>query len=440
MWFTTFRLAARNLWLHKLRSSLTLLGTILGVASVIAMLSIGEGSKQEALDRIRSMGANNVIVRTIQPAEQEEGADSSATQPAMVTTSTYKINAYGLTYGDLRSIDALPTQKDVVPVMIKHGEVARQNRRMAKARVLGTTPDFRATRILNVARGRFLLESDLEGMANVAVLADGAAHKLFGIVDPLEQAILIRGTAFRVVGVMEPTDSGVARSGQSEGSDSNLDVFVPLSTGAALFGFNEREGSRGSREFHRVELNEITLAVHSADDEQDSSRNVVPVANMVRTLLEKRHGGKQDYQVVVPVELMAQAAHEKRIWNLVLAAIAGISLLVGGIGIMNIMLATVTERTREIGIRRAIGAKKRDIIRQFLVETTVLSAMGGVLGVILGIAIPIGVTLFAGMATVTSIGAVILAFGCSVLTGIIFGVYPAYKAASMSPIEALRKQ
>ncbi|PNY38137.1 hypothetical protein C2E31_03765 [Rhodopirellula baltica] len=161
---------------------------------------------------------------------------------------------------------------------------------------------------------------------------------------------------------------------------------------------------------------------------------------MIRGLLEKSHADKEDYQVLVPLELMAQAEHEKRIWNLVLGAIAGISLLVGGIGIMNIMLATVTERTREIGIRRAIGAKRKDIIRQFLLETTVLSAAGGVLGVVLGVSIPIAVTMMAGMKTVTSLGAIMLAFGISVATGIIFGVYPAYKAAAMNPIEALRKQ
>ena len=277
-------------------------------------------------------------------------------------------------------------------------------------------------------------------MANVAVLTDGAATALFGFNDPLSEPVLIGGTAFRVVGVLAARDSGIARAGESEGVDANQDIFIPLDTGRARFGFLSREGSRGSREFDRVELSEITLAVANPSGGDRGSEHVVPTANMVRGLLEKSHAKRGDYQVLVPLELMAQAEHEKRIWNLVLGAIAGISLLVGGIGIMNIMLATVTERTREIGIRRAIGAKRRDIIRQFLLETTVLSATGGLMGIALGVAIPVGVTALVGMKTVTSVSSIGVAFGISVAIGIVFGVYPAYKAAAMNPIEALRKQ
>jgi putative ABC transport system permease protein len=439
MWWATLKLAVRNLLLHKMRSVLTLLGTILGVASVIAMLSIGEGSKQDALDRIRGLGADNVIVRTLQPSDDASGGGAS-TQQAMVTTSRYKVNAYGLTYADLRAISQIPTGRAVVPVMMKRYDVSHQRYRIGQARILATTPELQDVRELTVERGRFLQAGDLEAMANVAVLTDGAASALFGFNDPMDQPILIGGTAFRVIGILATTDSGIARAGQTEGGDANQDIFIPLDTGRGRFGFLAQEGSRGSREFHRVELSEITLAVARGNDaDADASDRVVPTANMVRSLLERSHGVKGDYQVLVPLELMAQAAHEKRIWNMVLGAIAGISLLVGGIGIMNIMLATVTERTREIGIRRAIGAKKRDIIRQFLLETTVLSAIGGILGIVLGVAIPFFVTLFAGMKTATSLSSIGLAFGISVAIGIVFGVYPAYKAASMNPIEALRK-
>jgi putative ABC transport system permease protein len=441
MWLATLKLAVRNLLLHKMRSSLTLLGTILGVASVIAMLSIGEGSKQDALDRIRGLGAENVIVRTVRPAAKAGEESDGGSQSGVVTTSRYKVNAYGLTYADLRSLQELPTGENVVPVMTKKHDVSHQRYRISQTRVLATTPELLKVRKMKVRRGRFLQQRDLDTMSNVAVLADGAARKLFGFGDPLDQPVLIGGTAFRVIGVLEEGDSGLARPGQSEGDDANRDIMVPLTTGRARFGFLKREGSRGSREFDRVELNEITLAVHSEGASgEDAASRVIPTADMIRSLLEKSHAGRNDYQVLVPLELMAQAEHEKRIWNLVLGAIAGISLLVGGIGIMNIMLATVTERTREIGIRRAIGAKRRDIIRQFLLETTVLSAMGGVLGIVLGVAIPIVVTSVAGMKTATSAGSIALAFGISVATGIIFGVYPAYKAAAMSPIEALRKQ
>ena len=437
MWWSTLKLSVRNLLLHKMRSSLTLLGTILGVASVIAMLSIGEGSKQDALDRIRGLGANNVIVRSLKPSTEDSSSGSSGTQPAMVTTSRYKINAYGLTYADLRALSGIPTRDAIVPMMMQRQDVHQTSRRLDQARVLATTPELLDVRNISIRRGRFIRSRDQETMANVAVLSDGAATALFGYDDPLAQPILIGGTAFRVVGVLARRDSGLARAGQSAGDDANQDIFVPLETGRGRFGFLQREGSRGSREFDRVELSEITVAVAGGEAAAD---HVAPTANIVRGLLDKTHAGKSDYQVLVPLELMAQAEHEKRIWNLVLAAIAGISLLVGGIGIMNIMLATVTERTREIGIRRAIGAKKRDIIRQFLVETTVLSAIGGLLGIALGVSIPIAVTALAGMKTATSLSSIGLAFGISVAIGIVFGVYPAYKAASMNPIEALRQQ
>ena len=440
MWWATLKLAIRNLLLHKMRSSLTLLGTILGVASVIAMLSIGEGSKQDALDRIRGLGANNVIVRTQKPSSQPGDSGSSGTQPAMVTTSRYKVNAYGLTYADLRTLQKLPTGETVVPVMMKRHDASNGRNRISQARIIATTPELASVRKIEIDRGRFIDQQDLESMSNVAVLTGGAAVRLFGFNDPLGQPILVGGVAFRVVGILRDRDSGVARAGESEGNDANQDIFIPLDTGRGRFGFLSREGSRGSREYQRVELSEITLAVAGDGEQSEASSRVVPTANMVRGILEKSHAGKSDYQVLVPLELMEQAAHEKRIWNLVLGAIAGISLLVGGIGIMNIMLATVTERTREIGIRRAIGAKRKDIIRQFLLETTVLSAMGGVLGIVLGVAIPIAVTMLAGMQTATSITSIVLAFGISVATGIIFGVYPAYKAAAMNPIEALRKQ
>ncbi|MEM6471618.1 MAG: ABC transporter permease [Planctomycetota bacterium] len=437
MFWATLKLAIRNLLLHKMRSSLTLLGTILGVASVIAMLSIGEGSKQDALDRIRGLGANNVIVRTARPSMDD--AESGGTQASGVTTSRYKVNAYGLTYADLRSLENLPTGQNVVPVMATNQDSSHGRNRLPQARVLATTPEFQEVRQVELERGRFLQDRDLETMANVAVLTEGAARRLFGFNDALQQPILIGGIAFRVIGILQARDSGIARAGETEGADANQDIYIPLETGRARFGFHIRKGSRGSREFDLVELTEITLSVASGGRDEASDR-VLPTANMIRSLMEKSHPAGDDYQVLVPLELMAQAEHEKRIWNLVLGAIAGISLLVGGIGIMNIMLATVTERTREIGIRRAIGAKRRDIVRQFLLETTVLSAMGGVLGVMLGIAIPVGVTLAAGMKTSTSASSILLAFGISVMTGIIFGVYPAYKAAAMNPIDALRKQ
>jgi putative ABC transport system permease protein len=279
--------------------------------------------------------------------------------------------------------------------------------------------------------GRFLTIPDLETTANVVVLGAGAAERLFGFEYPVGKPLLIGPTAYRIVGVLEPR--GVSNLGGSMAQD-DLDsaVYIPLTAARLRFGELQVIRSSGSFDFERTQLNEITLTV------QDSEL-VTQTAAMARKLLDEHHTKGDDYEVQVPLELLHQAEHEKRIWNIVLGSIAGISLLVGGVGIMNIMLASVTERTREIGIRRALGAKRRDIIIQFLVESSVLSSTGGILGVVLGIAIPLVVTYLAKIETIVSWWSVLVAFGISVGVGIVFGLYPARRAAHMDPIQALRQ-
>ncbi len=428
MLLATFKLALRNLLLHKLRSFLTLLGTILGVASVIAMLAVGEGSKREALEQIRKLGANNVIVRSIKPQPKNDVPQTSVT-----TSGASNVLAYGLTYNDLHRINDLGVEGAVVVPSIVHRKNAQHEKRFLTAtRVIGTTHEMPLVKPMRI-RGRFITQEDLDRSANVCVIAQGAAAELFGFEDPLEKSLLLGEGAYRVVGVLAEQDSGVARSGSSGGDDQNRDIYVPITAAQHRFGVVQRLVQTGSRQYERIELSEITM------DTRDPVR-VRAAAAMIRNVLEQSHVSKGDYDVQVPLELLAQAEREKRLWNLVLGSIAGISLLVGGIGIMNIMLATVTERTREIGIRRAIGAKRRDIITQFLMETTVLSTSGGILGVILGVALPLFVSLVLGVETSTSLWSIVLAFGISVITGVVFGVYPAYKAARMNPIEALRHQ
>lgn len=432
MWFATIRLAVLNLLLHKLRSFLTVLGTILGVASVIAMLSVGEGSKRKAVEQIKQLGACNVMVRSVRPGSNSKSSDSgSNTQSGQ---NTARVLSYGLEYDDLRSLDGgLPTVERVVPIALIRKNAQHGQFRIQNARILGTTPDLLRVKNLQLSRGRFLTQQDIDAIGNVVVLSDGAAKSLFSFTDPLGQAVLLGDGAYRVIGILKPQTSGAELSGQIGQDDMNKDLYIPLSAARSRFGELQRIVTAGSRSYERNQLSEITLAVNS--------EVLVPqTAEMVRRLLEIRHTRNDDYEVVVPLELLKQAEHEKRIWNIVLGSIAGISLLVGGIGIMNIMLATVTERTREIGIRRAIGARRSDIIRQFLVETTVLSTTGGLIGIILGVALPWSVTKIAGIPTATSTWSVLVAFGISVATGIIFGVYPARKAAHMNPIEALRHQ
>lgn len=437
MWFATFKLAVRNLLLHKLRSFLTVLGTILGVASVIAMLSVGEGSKKAAVDQIRKLGATNVMVRSVRPGSGSGGDNRNSNSSANQSSGDRnQVLSYGLKHEDLRVLDGLRDRvmvRDVVPISLFRKNSQHGRYRIDNARVLGTTPDLLRVKNLQLARGRFLDESDLRDLANVVVLSQGAANRLFGYEDPMGKPLLLGDRAFVVVGILRQQASGNSSPGQIDAEDLNEDLYVPISSGRSRFGELQQIVSTGSRSFERNQLSEIAISVASED--------VVPqTAEMVRKLLKTKHKDDNEYEVIVPLELLEQAEHEKQIWNIVLGSIAGISLLVGGIGIMNIMLATVTERTREIGIRRAIGAKRRDIIRQFLIETIVLSTTGGLIGVVIGVGIPYAVTQLAGIPTLTSSWSILVAFGISVLTGVVFGVYPARKAARMNPIEALRHQ
>lgn len=442
MWVATFKLAVRNLLLHKLRSFLTVLGTILGVASVIAMLSVGEGSKKAAVDQIRQLGATNVMVRSVRPGAKNAGGESSSSgSSGSSQSSNSRTLSYGLKYEDLRMLEGLKDSdvargqlvSHIVPISLHRKNAQHGRFRIENARVLGTTHDFLTVKNLRVQRGRFINATDERDFSNVVVLSQGGARKLFGYEDPIGKSLLLGDGAYVVIGLLDRQGSGNATAGQVGTENLNEDLYIPLSSARSRFGELQRIVSAGSRSFERNQLSEVAIGV--------ASEELVPqTAEMVRTLLETKHKSDNEYEVVVPLELLQQAEHEKQIWNIVLGSIAGISLLVGGIGIMNIMLATVTERTREIGIRRAIGAKRTDIIRQFLIETVVLSTTGGLVGIIMGVSIPFLVTHFVGIPTLTSSWSVLLAFGISVLTGVIFGVYPARKAARMNPIEALRHQ
>ncbi|HUP78741.1 MAG TPA: ABC transporter permease [Pirellula sp.] len=424
MLIATFSLAIRNLLLHKLRSILTLLGTILGVASVIAMLSIGEGSKQEALEQIRRLGAANVIVRSVKPQPTNDVPNNSS--------SSYVL-AYGLTYFDLKMFEEFRRGGCiVVPSIVHKKNIQHGKRHVTSARIVGTTEELPQVKEMKI-HGRFFNSNDVEMSTNVIVLGGRIANEIFGFEDPIGQSLLVGDDAFRVIGVVENRDSGSSKTLSNDTNDQNNDLYVPISAAQNRMGIVQRLVETGSRQYVRIELSEITVEF------QDQSE-VRPYASIIRTMLSQSHPGKKDFEVQVPLELLNQAEREKRLWNLVLGSIAGISLLVGGIGIMNIMLATVTERTREIGIRRAIGAKRRHIITQFLMETTVLSTSGGILGVVAGVLLPVAFTLILGIKTSTSLASIFIAFGISVAIGIVFGVYPAYKAASMNPIEALRHQ
>jgi len=414
------RLGIKSLLLHKLRSLLTTLGVLFGVSSVIAMLAVGEGASAEAQDQIRQLGSRNVILRSVKPPEDQVSNQESRTV------------AYGLTDKDFARIEeTYPGVLRVVPVLELPEEV-RAGSNVGLPRVLATTPDYLAVTGRVLLEGRFVTFEDEYSVSGVCVLGYEVARYLFPFQSCLEEKVKIGADYFRVVGVLLPRVPLSEQKGGDIGQEISGEVIIPFMTGRRWYGGLQIKIRSGSQEREEVDLHEIIVEVERDED--------VPfVADACRTMLERFHDQK-DYEVVVPLELLMRAEETKRIFNIVLGSIAGISLLVGGIGIMNVMLATVTERTREIGIRRALGAKRRHIVTQFLIETVVLSAGGGLLGVALGLAIPIAVEAFADMRTIVSPGAPLLAFGISVGIGIVFGLYPAWRAAYMDPVEALRHE
>ncbi len=410
-------LGLKNLRLHKLRTFLTTLGVVFGVGSVIAMLAVGEGANQEALEQIRRLGSNIIIVRSEKPVE-EVGAAEQASFMSM----------YGLLRDDeLRIRESFDSVQQTIPVRIMRQEARLGPRRM-DLRVVGTTPDFFQLLDRPLAAGRALREEDMRTSAPVAVLSEAAARRLLAGAHAVGETVRIESHVFEVGGVLA-TGGGV---GGDMRVDTDVDIYIPLTT------FNERFGEvivqrrTGAREIELVELHQIIVEV-------DSLESVESTAAAIRAMLERFHP-REDYAIDVPLALLRQAEATKRTFNIVLGSIAGISLLVGGIGIMNIMLASVTERTREIGIRRAIGARRRQIISQFLIETVVLSSVGGVIGIAMGVTIPWVITQAAGMPTVVTTYSLLLAAGISMTIGIVFGLYPAIRAADLDPITALRHE
>jgi putative ABC transport system permease protein len=415
----TVRLGVSSLLLHKLRSLLTTLGVLFGTSSVIAMLAIGEGASEEAQEQIRQLGSRNIILRSVKPRE-----DFATGQQAT------RVVSYGLTEEDLGRVrESFPGVTRVVPVREIFEEV-RKGERAMNPRVLATLPVYREVTGRVVAEGRFLADADLAHTSNVCVLSDEVASYLFPFRSPLGEVVKLGADYYTVVGTLlsrvRPA-SDAAPAGKSA-----AEVFIPLETGQKWYGSIQVKLRAGSREMEEVELHEIVV-------EADSAENVPVVAAACREMLARNHP-QSDYEVIVPLELLLRAEETKRIFNIVLGSIASISLLVGGIGIMNVMLATVTERTREIGIRRALGAKRRHIVTQFLVETVVLSVGGGLLGVALGLLIPVIVETTADMRTIVTPTAPLLAFLISAGVGVVFGLYPAARAARMDPVEALRHE
>jgi putative ABC transport system permease protein len=423
--WNTVALALRNLTLHKLRVLLTVLGLIFGVSSVIAMLAIAEGASAEAQRQIAELGATNVIVKSSKPIDD--------VNPSRQQNNDSFILKYGLTYKDFdRIMETIPTVTGATPLR-EFRQNLRNHQWEIEGRVVGVNPDFLRLTNQHIARGRFISDSDVYYLANVCVIGSEVSEKLFPFGDPVGKSIRIGENHFyRIIGLTERKAPSAGTGSSLAAQDFNRDVCIPLTTDRARFGEVLSTEKSGSFTAERIELSQITVAVDSMD-------SVKRTATALESMLLQFHP-KKDFSITVPLELLEKAEATKRIFNLVLGSIASISLLVGGIGIMNIMLATVSERTREIGIRRALGAKRRDIIHQFLIETTVMSGSGGIIGVILGLSVPPLVARFSGIPVVISPWSPIVAFLIAVMTGIIFGVYPARRAAMLDPVEALRNE
>jgi ABC-type lipoprotein export system ATPase subunit/ABC-type antimicrobial peptide transport system permease subunit len=422
----TMHIGTKSLLLHKLRSVLTMLGIIFGVCSVIAMLAIGEGASYEAQEKIKKMGSANIIIRAVKPPEDTKANTSTSGRGSVID--------YGLTYKDVSRIQAtIPGIRHVLPMRLIRENV-RFFRNEVPGQVVGTQPIYQDIAGLDTLRGRFISDTDDVHQNNICAISSGLARRLFPYQDPLDQEVKIGAHYYQVVGLVRETSTEEKRPQSGDVTSQPLDnnVYIPLSAARSRFGETLIRRSAGSQEQERVQLHQIT--VQFAD-----TASVETAVPQIEALLNRFHS-KRDFELIVPLQLLRQAEETKRIFNIVLGSIAAISLLVGGIGIMNIMLATVTERTREIGVRRALGAKQQDITSQFLVETLVLALGGGAIGVIIGIVVPFAVTQMAGMKTIVTLPSVALAFGISAAVGVIFGLYPARAAAQLDPIEALRHE
>ena len=417
----TVQLGLKSLALHKLRSSLTVLGLLFGVSSVIAMLAVGEGASYEALEQIKAMGSTNIMITSQKPPTTSESSSANV----------WSAIRYGLTYKDAQRIEDTLVHAEYV-VRARHtAKDLRNGSYWANGVVIGTETAYLKVVNMTVGDGRWLSDIDVERKRPVCVLGATVAQKLFPLENPIGRSVDTGQDRFQVIGVLDY----LGRNSGSVGPSLDSCIYVPISTSRRRFGDETTKRSGGSFERERVELHEIKVKLPSTDD-------VEPTAAVLRTMLEVEDDLNKagDIHVEVPLELLKQAEASKRIFNIVLGSIAVISLLVGGIGIMNVMLATVTERTREIGIRRALGAKKKHIVYQFLVETVVLSGIGGLLGVAVGLGLPKLVTLVSDQITIIRAEHVAMAFGISACVGIVFGLYPAWRAANMDPVEALRHE
>jgi len=411
-WMRDVQLGVQNLLLHGLRSLLTMLGMIFGVAAVVAMLSIGAGARQKVMALIEQMGVHNLIV------EAKETMEWQAHQKVRKISPGLTLQDYRIIRDDVDGIvDATPRKRLTPQKMLP-----KSQRDMPV--VFGVNSTYQRIAGLNVLNGVFFNQSEDDQGAPVCVLGAAAKWNLFGAANPIGQYVKVNEQWLRVIGVVGPLLSSQSdSSASSSSSDVNNNIYIPLKSSMLRL--------EDSYSDVRDEIDGIYLAM------SDKS-NLSEAAQVIHAVLDSSHHGADDYSVIVPAELLAQQKRTEQMFNTVMVAIASISLLVGGIGIMNIMLASILERTREIGLRRAVGARQSDIVRQFVVEATMISFAGGSIGVVFGFFISRVIAWLAGWSTIVTFSSIALAFLVSISVGLVFGIYPATKAARLDPVEAIR--
>ncbi|MFZ1676990.1 MAG: ABC transporter permease [Saprospiraceae bacterium] len=435
-----FRVAVESVLVNKLRGMLTALGVVFGVAAVIAMLAIGSGAKKFLLDQMRLIGTNNIVFTHASPDSKKDGEEESTANKAGNDTKLVTW-APGMAKGDLEVIKNIPSVELISPEIIRQTKAIYSGKILA-IRCVGVTNTFFSLNQLSTSKGHFFTDEHFDHNMPVCVIGKNVETKLFSGTDPIGQSVKCGNNYFTVIGVLEKRMATKESLSSLGLRDLNSDVFIPIDVSLIRFGDRSRirkenlgmQGRQNSDE--HVEVQQIDRLVVRVSD----SKYLQSTADVIARMMKRRHAGQVDFSMEIPELLLQQQQKTQDIFNLVLAVIAGISLLVGGIGIMNIMLASVYERIKEIGLRRAIGATSKDIVLQFLFEAVLVSVIGGILGIILGVVAAKAIATTAKIPTIISWWSILLSFGVAASIGLVFGIFPARKAAKLDPIEALRTE